>query len=74
MKTETLKTLVADRAARRPAALVTDLADGRQALVHADDRAGELALDPAALAAARTALAADRSGMLPITGRKLESA
>jgi xanthine dehydrogenase accessory factor len=71
MKTALLKKLVEDRAARRPAALVTDLADGRQALVHADDRAGELALDPAALAAARDALAADRSGMLPVPGRRL---
>ena len=71
MKSALLKQLVTDRAARRPAALVTDLDDGRQALVHAEDRAGDLSLDPAALAAARDALAADRSGMLALPGRKL---
>jgi xanthine dehydrogenase accessory factor len=71
MKAELLRQLVADRARRRPAALVTDLADGRQALIHAEDRAGELALDASMLAAARSALAADRSGMLPVADRRL---
>ena len=71
MKTELLRRLVADRAARRPAALVTDLADGSQALLHAEDQSGSLALDASTLAAARAALAADRSGMLPVPGRRL---
>jgi len=71
MKAALLKQLVEDRAARRPAALVTDLADGQQALVHAEDRVGALALDAGVLDAARDALASDRSGMLPVAGRRL---
>ena len=71
MKTDLLRRLVADRAARRPAALVTDLADGSQALLHAEDQSGGLALDMNTLSTARAALAADRSGMLPVPGRRL---
>ncbi|MGE3231634.1 MAG: XdhC family protein [Hyphomicrobium sp.] len=71
MKAALLGRLVADRAARRPAALVTDLDSGIQALIHEDGVAGALALDDAALAAGRAALAADRSGLLPLSGRRL---
>lgn len=71
MKREILDRLVADRAAKRPAALVTDLGSGAQALVHLEDVAGDLALEGAALTAARDALQADRSGLLDLPGRKL---
>lgn len=71
MKADLLWRVVADRAARRPAALVTDLDSGRQALIHAEDATGELALEAPALAAAREALAADRSGLLPVPDRRL---
>jgi xanthine dehydrogenase accessory factor len=71
MKAALLGQLVADRAARRPAALVTDLESGIQALIHEGGVAGALALDDAALAAGRAALAADRSGLLPLSGRRL---
>ncbi len=71
MKREILDRLVADRAAKRPAALVTDLAGGAQALLRLEDTLGDLALDGAALKTARDALRADRSGLLDLPGRKL---
>jgi xanthine dehydrogenase accessory factor len=71
MKREILDRLVADRAAKRPAALVTDLASGAQALVHLEDVSGDLALEGTALTVAREALRADRSGLLDLPGRKL---
>ncbi len=56
MRSEVLKQLLADRAAKRPVVLVTDISSGAQELIHGDggDRS-ELAI------AARTALAGDRS-------------
>lgn len=71
MKREILDRLVADRAAKRPVAVATDLDGGTQALVHFEDTQGELALGPAELEAARTALRADRSGILDIPGRRI---
>ncbi len=63
--------LLADRAAKRPVALLTDLADGAQALVYSTDAFGDLQLDAASLGAAREGLAADRSGPLDLAGRRL---
>jgi xanthine dehydrogenase accessory factor len=64
MKTALFDQLLADRRAKRPVAVVTRLADGMQALVHADGTVGELALTPAQLAETRQRLLADRSGTL----------
>lgn len=71
MKRDLLDRLLADRAAKRPAAIATDLDSGIQALVRLDDVRGDLALDTAMLEAARTALRADRSGILDIAGRRI---
>jgi xanthine dehydrogenase accessory factor len=70
MKREILDRLLADRAAKRPAALLTNLDGGAQALIHLEDVLGDLALDGAALDAARAALRADRSGILDLPGRR----
>ncbi|GIK96566.1 MAG: hypothetical protein BroJett029_07750 [Alphaproteobacteria bacterium] len=71
MKRDLLDRLLADRAAKRPTAIATDLDSGIQALVRLDDVRGDLALDTAMLEAARTALRADRSGILDIAGRRI---
>lgn len=71
MKGEILDGLLADRAAKRPTAVATDLDSGAQALLHLEDAQGELELDAAALGAARAALRADRSGILEIPGRRI---
>ncbi len=71
MKRALLDRLVADRAAKRPVAVVTDLDGGAQALVRREDVFGDLSLDGAALEAARGALAGDRSGLLDLPGRRL---
>ncbi len=70
MKRALLDRLVADRAAKRPAALVTDLADGSQAIVREGDVEGDLALDEAALAEVRLALRRDDSDILEAAGRR----
>jgi xanthine dehydrogenase accessory factor len=66
MKLETLKELNAERAARRPAILVTDTGSGEQRLV----KAGDFAADPlrAELAAQ---LRMGKSGTVEAEGRKL---
>ena len=64
MKTDLFEQLLADRLAKRPAAVVTRLADGKQALVHDEDIAGDLDLAPEPLAETRQRLRADRSGAL----------
>lgn len=64
MKRELLDRLQAARAAKRPAALVTDLRDGRQRLLLEAEGFGELPLDAAQRAAVEEALAGDRSGPL----------
>ncbi len=61
MKTWILEQLLADRAAKRPVAVATDLTTGAQALVYADDAMPQGALSPETVGAARAALAADRS-------------
>jgi xanthine dehydrogenase accessory factor len=64
MKRAILEKLQQARAAKRPAALVTDLTDGRQWLLVEAQGSGELSLTPAQQAAAADALTADRSGPL----------
>jgi xanthine dehydrogenase accessory factor len=71
MKRILLDRLLADRAAKRPAALVTDLADGRQAIVREGDAEGELSLDEAALTEVRRVLRRDDSDILEAGGRRL---
>ncbi len=56
--------VIAASAARRPAALVTRLADGRQALVEGDAVSGGLTLAEGALGEIRSRLASGRSGPL----------
>jgi len=65
MKRQILDRLQAARAAKRPAALVTELNDGRQLLRIADESDGDLTLDAAQSAAVDAAITADRSGPLP---------
>jgi xanthine dehydrogenase accessory factor len=64
MKRALLDRLLAERAAKRPAALVTSLSGGGQSLVTAEETHGDLALPLNAVAAARAALRADRSGTI----------
>jgi len=71
MKADTLARLLAERAAKRPVAVATDLATGAQALVRGADVSGDLELDAGALAAARARLAEDRSGVVEAGGRRL---
>ena len=69
MKRELLDRLLAARAAKRPAALVTDLASGAQALVVGGEVQGDLAPGEDELTALRHAIRADRSGLDAATGR-----
>ena len=71
MKRATLQLLVADRAAKRPVALLTDLASGGQSVLHHEDIAGDLRPGEAMLAAARQALRDDRSGPIEAGGERL---
>ncbi len=64
MKRILLERLLAARAAKCPAALVTELASGRQALFSDSKLSGDLALGDEQIAALRAAMAADRSAML----------
>lgn len=64
MKAELFDQLVADRAAKRPVAVVTRLDDGMQALVRDDGVDGDLALTADQLGEARQRLRVDRSGPL----------
>ncbi len=68
MKADTLTRLFAERAAKRPVAVATDLATGAQALVQDADVSGDLDLDAGTLAAARARLAEDRSGVIEAGG------
>jgi len=61
MKQTILDALLTARAAKRPVATVTQLDSGAQALVYRDGAEGDLALDEAALASARRAIAEDKS-------------
>ncbi|MDE2227966.1 MAG: XdhC family protein [Alphaproteobacteria bacterium] len=64
MKLELLKRAVESAAAGRPAALVTDLKSGRQALCQGSDFEGNLTPGDAVIAAARRALVDDRSTLV----------
>jgi len=64
VKAALLEELQALRAAGRPVAVVTRLADGAQALIHAGSVEGDLGLAPDQHAAALRQLAIDASGML----------
>ena len=66
MKLETLAELNAERAARRPAILVTDTGSGEQRLVKAEDLAG----DPLRAELSRQ-LRMAKSGMIEAAGKKL---
>jgi len=67
MRRSVLDALLAARAAKRPAALVTNLDNGRQALLDGDQVTGELTLGSVVLDRVREAIAADRSGALAET-------
>jgi len=64
MKRELLDHLLEARAAKRPLALVTDLATGRQALFCDNKVSGDVGLVDEQVGALRKAIAADRSGAL----------
>ncbi len=64
MKRILLERLLAARAAKHPAALVTELSSGRQALLTDSKLSGDLGLGDDQVAALRAAIAADRSGTL----------
>lgn len=64
MKAELFERMLDERAAKRPFAIVTQLADGAQALVGEGGVSGGLALTPAQIDETRSRLLADRSGSL----------
>ena len=72
MKRELLDRLLAARGEGRPAALVTDLDGGAQALVVDGEVRGVLALDEADLGAVERAIRVDRSGLDPATSRFIQ--
>ena len=61
MRTDDLKNLVADRAAKRPVAVVTDLASGIQELVYDSDNSNKSLASSEIALAAREALRSDES-------------
>ena len=72
MKSALLDRLLADRSAKVPVALVTELGAGRQALVHDQGSPlGDLALDEVQVAEVRQALQRDETGILEAGGGKL---
>ena len=64
MRRATLEMLQAARKAKIPAALVTELASGKQALIAAGEVSGQLSLDAAQLSAVDAAIAADKSAVM----------
>ncbi|HEY2111522.1 MAG TPA: XdhC family protein [Dongiaceae bacterium] len=71
MKHALLDRLLAERTAKHPAALVTEIPGGAQALVTEGRVEGELALDGAALDQIRPMLSRDKSGIVELEGRRL---
>ena len=72
MKSALLDRLLADRSAKVPVALVTELVAGRQALVHDQGSPlGDLALDEVQVAEVRQALQRDETGILEAGDGKL---
>jgi xanthine dehydrogenase accessory factor len=71
MKRALLDRLLAERAAKQPLALVTEIPGGAQALVTAGAVEGGLTLDGTALAEIRPMLGRDKSGIVEVEGRRL---
>lgn len=71
MKRTLLDELNAARDGKRAVAVVTDLADGAQALVYGADTEADSGLAPAVVAEARRALTTDRSGPFEAEDRTL---
>ena len=71
MKRTILERLLKDRAAKHAAVLVTELQSGAQALVYPQETFGDLALDGDALVRIREALAADETGTIELSGKRL---
>jgi len=71
MRSETLKTLLAARAEKRPVALVSNLDSGDQSLVFRDSVEGDLDLSDDVIDAARAALRDDKSGRADADGAPL---
>ena len=70
MKAAVLDRLVAERAAKRPVALVTDLESGDQTLVYPTDVDGETSLSSDLIETARKALVDDRCITVETAGRR----
>jgi xanthine dehydrogenase accessory factor len=70
MRRALLDRLLAERAAKHPVALVTEIPGGAQALVIEGGVEGELALDGAALDEIRPMLSRDKSGIVEVEGRR----
>ena len=71
MKRALLDRVLAERAAKHPVALVTEIPGGGQALVTENGVEGELTLDGTALAEIRPMLSRDKSGIVEVEGRRL---
>ena len=61
MRQETLSQILADKAAKRPVVLVTNLKSGLDSLVYPSDKQDNSGIDPALVDAIRTAVRSDRS-------------
>jgi xanthine dehydrogenase accessory factor len=70
MRRALLDRLLAERAAKHPVALVTEIPGGAQALVIEGGVEGELALNGAALGEIRLMLSRDKSGIVEVEGRR----
>ena len=66
MKISMLKQILLDQEAKTPVALVTELENGRQALVYYDSATGGLADSPEILTAARRAIQDDKTGTVKL--------
>jgi xanthine dehydrogenase accessory factor len=71
MKQETLSRLLADQAAKRAVAMVTDMESGEQTLVYLDSADGPDADNAEVLSAARQAIQDDRSKIYELSGRQI---
>lgn len=71
MKTGDLNRLVAERTAKRPVALVTDLKSGNQEFVHDNDEAGKSVFGSEIALAAQEALRTDQSLLVEAGGRRV---
>jgi xanthine dehydrogenase accessory factor len=71
MKRALLDRLLAERAAKHPVALVTEIPGGAQSLVTESGAEGELTLDGAALVQIGSMLSRDKSGIVEVEDRRL---